>query len=165
MRARLIGWSEAEAGFDLCPWVLRRKIWSQGRSRTATHSTLHQRDDWTHACWATPEPDGTIVVTNGEDEREQEQEGEGEKLGNCVLIDLWSERFCPLICKAEEKGLRCFWISLFGFRIPVHSHQELFHHLTPEDLQLPSPVVRVMHRALQRPKANQCSTRDWYRSY
>lgn len=44
-------------------------------------------------------------MTNGEDEREQEQEGEGEKLGNCVLIDLWSERFCPLICKAEERAL------------------------------------------------------------
>lgn len=26
--------------------------------------------------------------------------------GVCVLIDLWSERLCPLICEAEEKG---FW--------------------------------------------------------
>lgn len=24
-----------------------------------------------------------------------------------VLIDLWSERLCPLICEAEEKG--AFW--------------------------------------------------------
>lgn len=55
-------------------------------------------------------------MTNGEDEREKEREGEGEKLWVCVLIDLWSERLCPLICRAEEKGsgLRCFRMSLFG---------------------------------------------------
>lgn len=112
MRARLIGWSEAEAGFDLCPQVLRRELWSQGHSRSASQSTLHQWDDWTHTCWATPAPDGTIVMTNAEDERDSER----EKLGVCALIDLWSERLCPLICRAEEKGigLRCFRMSLFG---------------------------------------------------
>lgn len=32
------------------------------------------------------------------------------------------------------------WVYL-RFRIPVHSHQELFHHLTPQDLELPSPIA------------------------
>lgn len=79
MRVRLIGRSGAEAGFDLCPQVLRREIWSQGHCRTATQYTLHQPDDWTYTCWATPAPDGTIAMTNGEDEREKERVG--EKLG------------------------------------------------------------------------------------
>lgn len=55
-------------------------------------------------------------MTNGDDEIEKDREGEGGKLGVCALIDLWSERLCPLICGAEEKGfgLRCFRMSLFG---------------------------------------------------
>lgn len=111
MRAGLIGWSGAQAGFDLCPLVLERERRSQGRSRTATQS-LHQQDDWTHACGATPAPDGAIVASNGEDERERKSE---RNWGVCVLIDLWSERLYPLICRAEEKGfgLRCFRMSLF----------------------------------------------------
>lgn len=54
-------------------------------------------------------------MNNGEDERKKEQEGEEDKLRVCALIDLWSERLCPLICGAEEKGfgLRCFRMSLF----------------------------------------------------
>lgn len=42
-------------------------------------------------------------------ERRREKEGERDE-GCCVLIDLWSQRLCPLICRAEEKvsGLRCF---------------------------------------------------------
>lgn len=53
-------------------------------------------------------------MTNGDDERAKEREV--EKLGVCVVIDLFSERLCPLICRAEEKGfgLRCFGMSLFG---------------------------------------------------
>lgn len=164
MRGRLIGRSGAEAGFDLCPEVLRKEIWSQGRSRTASRSTLHQWDDWTHVCWATPAADGTIV-TNGEDEREKEREGEaGESVrwltrGQRGYVH-WS---------AEQEGRVLAWGAsewvYLGFRIGVHSHQELFHHLTLCNLQLLSAVVGVMHIALQRPKANQCATRGWYRSY
>lgn len=56
-------------------------------------------------------------MTNGEDEREERREEWRGGAGVFVLIDLWSERLCPLICEAEEKGafgLRCFRMSLFG---------------------------------------------------
>lgn len=114
-------------------------MWSEGHGGAATQSTLHQRDDWSETCRATPVTEGTIVERNGEDEEERES----EKLGVCALIDLWSEGLCPLICMAEEKGfgLRCFSMSLFELWIPVRSQQELFHHLIPADLQLPSPVA------------------------
>lgn len=173
MRARLIRWSEAEAGFDLCPQVLRREIWSQGHSHTAMQSTLHQRDDWTHTCWATPAPDGTIVVANGKDEREKEQEGGEERefsqrnWGFVHWLTYGQRGYIHWSVGQKKRALAwgaSEWVYL-GFGIPVHSHQELFHHLTPQDLQLLSPIVHVMHRAIHRPKANQCFTRGWYRSY
>lgn len=132
MRLGLIGRSsERRQGFDLCPLATE----SHGVA-TATRSTLRRPHDWTHACRATPGPDETIAVTNDEDETQKEQVGEGGG-----VIDSWSERLCPLICRPEERGcgLRCFRMSLFvGFRIPVRSHQQLFHHPTPGDSPPPS---------------------------
>lgn len=117
MRARLIGWSEAEAGFDLCPQVLRRKIWSQGQSHTATQFTLHQRDDWTHICWATPAPDGTIVVTNGEDEREREKKRErGRNWGFVCWLTCGQRGYVHWSVRQKKRafGLRRFRMSPFG---------------------------------------------------
>lgn len=56
-------------------------------------------------------------MTNGEDERERKNERERRgEMAVCALIDPWSERLCPLICRAGGKGfgLRCFRMSLFG---------------------------------------------------
>lgn len=119
--ARLIGGSRAEAGFDLCPWVLRGKIWSRGRSRTA--AAVHSPS----TTWlAERMPSHARTWWNNRSGWECESEGWGGVRARVfVLIDPWSHRLCPLICQAEEKaveggmgggcsGLRCFRMSLFG---------------------------------------------------
>ena len=84
MRGRLIGWNRAVAGFDLCPKPWEGKYGHRnGHCGTATQFTRIQGYYWTHTCRATPEPDGTIVVTNVEDQRERTRRGR-ENLTLCA---------------------------------------------------------------------------------
>lgn len=112
---------------------------------------LSIRSDWTHTCGATPAPDGTIVVTNGEDEGKKGEEMRGNSEYVCWLTRgqrgyvHWSvgQNKRALTWGASE------WVY-YRFGIPIHSHPELFHHLTPHDLQLTS-VVHLKHYKGQRP--------------
>lgn len=65
----------------------------------------------------------------------------------CVLIDLWSERLCPLICRAEEKefGLRCFRMSLFEVQDFCPFPPGAF--LSPDSPGLTTAVSRRPHNA------------------
>lgn len=143
MRGRLIDLKRTEAGsiFTLRPW---ERKYGQRHSPPATQSTLHQGGDWTNTCRATPAPDGAIVVTNGEDEREKEGEGMGEKSRVCVCWLTYGQRGDIHWSAGQKKSLLPWSAEVYlRFRIPVHSHPELFHHLTHHDLQMMPPAVLV----------------------
>lgn len=116
MRAALIGRSGAEAGFDLCPWVPGRKMWSRDRV-TKSHFPLCV-DEVIGNTDAQPRlhPMEQLERLLELMREERKEELGREKVGPRVLIDPWSERLCPSISPAEEKdfGLRCFRMSLFG---------------------------------------------------
>lgn len=109
------------------------------------------RSDWTHTCGATPAPDGTIVVTNGEDEGKK-----GEEIGENSEYVRWltcGRRGYVHWSVGQNKRALTWGASewvYYRFEIPIHSLPELFHHLTPHDLRLTS-VVHLKHYKGQRP--------------